>query len=65
MSDQPAGFTIAPSGTTPCVANRHKAIRSRRATAYWNEHKHPFPGAADGATAPRAVPGSLSCQMSQ
>ena len=33
LGDQPAGFTIAPSGTTPCVANRHKAIRSRRAIA--------------------------------
>jgi hypothetical protein len=30
---QDAGFITAPSGTTPWVANRHKAIRSRRAIA--------------------------------
>jgi len=35
----------------------------RRATAYWNQHKHPFLWAIDGATAPRAVPGSPPCQM--
>jgi hypothetical protein len=32
-ADQHAGFMTAPSGTTPWVANRHKAIRSRRAIA--------------------------------
>jgi hypothetical protein len=31
--NQDAGFMTAPSGTTPWVANRHKAIRSRRAIA--------------------------------
>jgi hypothetical protein len=30
---QDTGFITAPSGTTPWVANRHKAIRSRRAIA--------------------------------
>jgi hypothetical protein len=38
----------------------------RRATEYWNEHKHPFVwGRADGATASRAAPGSPPCQTSQ
>ena len=31
--NQDTGFSTAPSGTTPWVANRHKAIRSRRAIA--------------------------------
>lgn len=31
--NQDTGFVTAPSGTTPWVANRHKAIRSRRAIA--------------------------------
>ena len=31
--NQDTGFITAPSGTTPWVANRHKAIRSRRAIA--------------------------------
>ena len=31
--NQATGFITAPSGTTPWVANRHKAIRSRRAIA--------------------------------
>lgn len=30
---QDAGFMTAPPGTTPCVANRHKAISSFRASA--------------------------------
>ena len=37
----------------------------RHATAYWNAHKHPLSGAVDGGTAPRAAPGSPSCQMLQ
>src|SRR3954452_2948553 len=37
----------------------------RRATAYWNEHRLPSSGAVDGGTAPRAAPGSPSCQMPQ
>jgi hypothetical protein len=30
-ADQDAGFMTAPSGVTPCVANRHKAISNLRA----------------------------------
>ena len=37
----------------------------RRATAYWNAHRHPFVWGRDGGTAPRAAPGSPPCQMSQ
>src|SRR6201986_3131861 len=44
-------------------AQREEAVR--RATAYWNQHKHPSSGAADGGTAPRAAPGSPSRQSSQ
>jgi hypothetical protein len=32
-ADQDAGFMTAPSGTSPCVANRHKAISNLRASA--------------------------------
>ena len=32
-ADHEAGFIVVPSGTTPCVTNRHRAISSLRASA--------------------------------
>lgn len=32
-ADHEAGFIVVPSGTTPCVTNRHRAISSLRANA--------------------------------
>jgi hypothetical protein len=32
-ADHEAGFIVVPSGTTPCVTNRHSAISSLRASA--------------------------------
>ena len=42
-----AGFSTAPSGTTPWVACRHKAIRSRRAIATTMSLAHPLSRAAN------------------